>query len=249
MKLTDELKEKIIEEKEVLYDPDAENTIYFAVEAKGKEFRVGHTFAPLTDERYFKFEAEGEASAKRIQRRVQKDDLGIDTEDFSPIERLWDDLCISRVGYAEKGDWKQRVKYPEKIETVRAFFFVDLPETEIEAEAGDGELLDDDDVQVSVRLDAYQNGALISTEHFLGEASRAQIDEFFAIKANRLPKGVIASAKQKKAGERYCDLYDALIDSTIGYAGRVPAWHKERVVMRYFDRVLEVGKLQSAVRI
>jgi hypothetical protein len=226
-------------EKEVLFDSETENTIYFEIESKGKSYRVGHIFSPLTDERYFKFSLETAASAKKI---VKKE--SIETEDFLAAENLWNDLCTGRIGYVEKADWKRRVKLFEKIDTIKTLLFADIVETESESSE---ELLDDDEIITSIRLDAYQNGALISTEHFLGESSRADVDEFILAKGKKPQKGVLASGKIKSYEERLCALYDTLIQNQTGYKNRVPAWHKEKVVEGYFDVVMDVGKSDLAL--
>lgn len=235
-----EYKETPVVEKKILFDSEAENTIYFIAESKGKSYRVGHTFLPVSDERYFKFASEVLASAKKVFKRN-----GVETNDFLPAENLWDDLCISRIGYVEKANWKEKVKLFEKIDTVKTLLFTDIVETETDESS---ELLDDSETQVIIRLDVYQNGAMISTEHYLNEASKAQIDEFFNIQNKRPSKNVLVSGKPKTPEERYCDLYNALIDTTIGYKTTVPAWHKEKVIDAFFAKSVEVGKSSLALK-
>lgn len=233
--LTETLGTHVVTIDDVQFDADAPNTIFFSTAAKGKTYRVGHTFSPLTDERYFKYSSEGLSAAKRIAKRQS-----IETDDFTPQENLWNDLCVGRVGYKERADWAEKVKLFEKIDTIKTLLFAELVESD--DDVAESELLDDDDVQTIIRLDVYQSGALISTTHVLREASRAEVDEYLNARAGRPQKSALASSLKKTVEERLCELYDALIVDQNGYANRVPAWHKEKVVESYFGTVMSVGK-------
>lgn len=222
----------------ILFNADAPNTIYFPHEIKGVTYRVGHTFEPLADSRYFQYVSEIEQAAKRI---AQKETL--EAKSFDPQAHLWNDLVSGRVGYAnEKADWKDRVHVFTKTNVVKLFLSSTIVEDEKE-QAAEGELPDDSEETLEVHLNAVQNGALIGTRHIFREESVDDLDEYFAIKSNAPQKNVLASAKKKTKVERLCELYDSVCVEQKYYEGRVPAWHKVVVVEHFFEhRTVLLGK-------
>lgn len=241
--LTSKLKVKnpALSATEILFDADEPNTVYFPVEHRGKEYRVGHTFAPVSDSRYFQY---WEEVANNLNKMAQRGGLSVDH--MKPQIKLWDELVQARIGYKESVGWKEKVHILDKSNAVRILFLVTVPDEDQE-KAAETDLIDDEDETSVIPLDCYQNGVLIGTSHTLRQETQSELDEFMAIDGNLPPKGQLASAVKKKTrAERLCDLYDAVCISQTGYVNRVPAWHKELVIVRFFQRqVLRMGKSLS----
>lgn len=222
----------------VLFDASSENTVYFPHEHKGKLYRVGHTFKPLNDDRYFQYVDEVGKAANRIAQTEV-----LETQNFAPQEKLWNELASDRIGYAKNPeDWKERTALFVKANAIKLFLQVGAVPIETE-EAEEGELLDDSEELFETKLNCVQNAIAITTSHFWREETREEMDEFLAIQAGAPQKGVLASGVKKTKEQRLCELYDAVCVEQKFYAAHVPAWHKKEMAEQYFrQRFLLLGK-------
>lgn len=216
------------------YDADAAQAIPLEITFRGRDRRVIHNLAPLTDARFFQLERERDEAKKRLVKAG-----GLSTEAYAPNTALWDDLAQSIEGFAPDAEWKTKTHFLDKTNAIGAF----LHTAEVEEE----DPLDDDlltfDATFEVKLSVLQSGVLIETTHVFREETKAEFDEYLAIMSSKPRAGALAKFAQVSSAERMTDLYDALTQGASPYVGRVPAWHKLAAVGIHFSRQLaRMGK-------
>lgn len=232
-------KEKVpsISTETIVYDADSVNKIFYVHTQKGKEYRVGHIWQPVSDERYFQYVVEAGRAAKQIERNQ-----ALETAFFEPNVKLFDEFVSDRIGFAENPDWKEKTAEFTKSNSTKKYFSAEVIEKDA-IPAEESELLDDSEETFETYLNVVQNGVLIGTTHYWREETKDEMDEYLAILANAPRKNVLASAKKVTADERFCALYDSACVNQDGYKARVPAWHKHLMAKQFFEeRFALLGK-------
>jgi hypothetical protein len=225
---------KVKEEKEIVYDADANQEIPLEIKKNGQIYRVAHILEPLSDERFFQREREFESLSKR------KNNNPLSIELQAPNHDLWNDLAVERKGYAKNpADWKEKTNPLDKAGVISAL----LHTQSVETDSMDTEALFDEDEGETVELRVLQSGTLLSVSHDFREPSKNELDEYTAILSNAPRKNVLASMHKLTVAERLCALYDEVCASATGYAGRVPAWHKITATQTFFlSQISRLGK-------
>lgn len=233
-KKIEELKQTIIDNKSALYDRSLEQIIPLEITKSNHTFRVSHTLSALSDTRYFEFAKEAETLIKKFAKEEK-----FSVEIYSAKEKLWNDLAISRAGYKETPDWKQKTHILDKVNAVDALLHAQIVADS--DDALDADTLFDDEALTEIKLRVMQSGALLDVKHFFREELKSELDEFLAIRSNA-PNALASSVKQS-ASERLVKLYDAICDENEGYTSDVPAFHKTIAVSAFLNgQFNRVGK-------
>lgn len=238
----------------VLYNPQISQTIPFELSKtiirNGKRVlqkaRLTHTLGPLSDIRYFEYEAETEAFETKF-RRTQKATSSI----FEPKIKLWNELAEAGTGYGEKFDWKESVHQSDKIRAIDALLQIeildpDLIEYDVETEIveSDVEFRSEDNMAIPFRT-MFSGALLLNMAHAFRQETKAELDEFFAIEGNDPMPNALASSQKITKAEKLCKLGNRLLRETEGYAASVdiPAWHLAGTTRSFFLRQLgRMGK-------
>lgn len=203
-----------------LYNADLKQRIPLNITSKGKEFRVYHTLAPLSDADFL---ALADVTRKA---RGEKDEI---PDLIGARAALWEKLVESVEGYRECDDWKRRVKADDRIAATKA---LDYANPALPDEADEGELADFDEDRTHT-LDVLFCGQVVRTTHTLREPTADHRKKFSSLLKR-------AATVVKKDGERFEEkiaaYYDDLAVDVTGYAptSRIPIWHKTTVVLEHF---------------
>jgi len=219
----------------VLYDAGAGQTVPLLLTKSGKEFRVSHTLNPLTDERYFSFLTDTLDSIQKAKK--------LTTDFYGAKYRLWSDLVISRQGYKERRDWKEVTHQSDCIAVINALLHIQILDDTDANTATDDVLFDDESLSV-IAFNAMQSGVLISNmTHSFREESKAEMDEYLAIKSNDPVPNTIASAVKLSDEEKLCRLGRKILREWTGYAdgSEIPAWHLAATTDTFFAR--QIGRM------
>lgn len=234
----------------ILYDSGASQIIPFeykkTVIRNGKRIlqkaRLTHTLIPLSNERYFEYEAETERLSDKVKRTLK-----LSMALWEPKLKLWDDLAESVTGYPEK----EAVHPSDRIRAVEALLEVeildpDLIEFDIETETvEDVGTIDIDEFTAIPFRTMYAGAVILNMSHSFRQETKAEVEEFFAIEGDEPTPGVLASAVKLTKAEKLYNLGKRLLKDTEGYAPgcEVPAWHLAGTTRSFFLRQLaRMGK-------
>lgn len=204
----------------ILYDARKSQTIPWAINDK---FRVSHTLAPLTNERYFQLQEELLDVAKK---NISSSNV------FDPKMRLWRELAESVEGYGPTPDWKEKMFEEDAIAAINVLTFIEPLDEDDEEPAEFVDL----DAATRIPFRAQQGNALLELSHSFKRPSRADKDEYFAIEAGEPNRNQLASAEKKSVAERLYHLGKRLLVERTGYVADSPdpAWHLAQTVGAFF---------------
>lgn len=244
-----------------IFDADSEQFVELNLRATGRDgrqriYEVRHCFRAMTDEEYFQYEEK-----KRIRQKISgTDTLEVQTEDESlkAAEWLWNLLAIRREGYAEREDWKEATNLLDKQAAIEkgllAVFVAEDSWGGEQTEEDADMVLDDalrDDCPQAIRLECLFNSEPVTTVHYFRQPTARDVADYEKIirRVQNLIDGRRGFRKRPSAemaipskARELAALYNRLIDSTEGYAGRVPAHHKREAVIELFSREAMVAE-------
>lgn len=218
------------EASQVIYDADAKQTIPLKIEKGGKLHKVEWEMNPISDEEFFVLMEAMPENAKRIGT--------LSVELLAPYAEIGKKKAISRKGYKERADWRDRTHPHDYISIVQAYLTVAADNNSFSTD----ELLDDE-AETAVTLISSFNKQKAKTVCYFAEEKQADIDEFLAALNNEPPKNALASAVKESKERRIYKLYKKLNRNNEGYASRVPAWHAIEAVSAFLNgQLIRLGK-------
>lgn len=226
----------------VLYDARNGQTIGFTLERAGRTFSLSHTLKALTDERYFEYERQQEATDSKVRKSME-----VTSGIYGPKHSLWFDLVESRDGYRHTGpDWKEKTHFADAVGVIGALLNVQLlDDSEVDAETGSDDNLFDEDALTPVYFRTLQSGVLMTLSHSFKTESQADRDAFLAIGTGQPMPNTLASSQRQTVGERLYSIGERLLADHSGYAegSNVPAWHLVATTQAFLLRQMgRVGK-------
>jgi hypothetical protein len=225
----------------ILYDSRIAQRIPFKLERGGKSYPMAHVLGPLSDERYFTFEA----SLEQMASKVKKATTGI----YTPKHALWFDLVEAREGYKKTGpDWKKDTHQSDAIGAINALLHAQvLDDSELEVDDSIGELFDED-AATPISFRALQAGVLMTLSHSFRPETQAEMDEFLAIATNEPLPNVLASAEKLSKAEKLYNLGSKLLAEREGYAegSDIPPWHLAATTESFFLR--QMGRMGKSLQ-
>lgn len=214
----------------ILYNREPQTIPLKITGGGGRVFRVTHSLAALSNDRYFELMKQLEESNDRMMKAGK-----VTTLIYAPKEKLWDELAGAVEGYKQREDWKSGVHTSHKSEAVTALINVQVVDND-EALAAD-ELWDIDELTI-VRFHAMQSGTLLlDLSHSFRPETKAEMDQFLAIDAGENPDS-LASHNHKSRAERLYDLGKKMLVETTGYESDtdIPPWHLAATTESFFAR-------------
>lgn len=225
--IDDEPKEEITQ---VIYDADAVQNIPLKIPKGERLHNVEWQMNPLSDEEYFALMERMPENAKRV--------ATLSVELLAPYAELGKQKAISRKGYKERADWRERTHPHDYISMVQSYLSVTADNKSFSTD----ELLDDD-AETPVTLISSFNGEKAITVCYFAEEKQADIDEFLAALNNEPPKNALASAAKESKERRLYKLYKKLHRRHEGYASRVPAFHAVEAISAFLNgQLIRLGK-------
>lgn len=215
--------EKSKENETILYDADAVQTIPLEITKGIKTYDVAHVLRPLSDERFFRLDAEVLETSRRSET--------LSSQIYEPKQNLWRELAEKRVGYAENPNWREKTHQSDTVQAISALLFSEAVKA---SDTIEDELLNDDEL-TPVHLKCRFNSGFVETVHNFREETKDEFDIFFSIITGSPRKDKLASAKKRNPAREFAELYDVVCVSAEGYARRVPAWHKMVAARAFFE--------------
>lgn len=231
-----------IPEEAYLYDTDSLQIIPFTVTQGNKTVRASHTLNVPSNERYLQMQSEIEDVISRAKKASSLI--------FDPKIKLWRDIVVSRQGWVERDDWKDRTHPADAIGVINALFWVSVLDEEDQIVSDNDEILLDDDDGYIVKFNTRFGAAeLQGLSHTFRQESKAEMDEYLAIIANEPNSNELASAAKRSRVEKLYRLGTKLLVGRTGYTdeSETPAWHLAFTTEAFFTRQLaRMGKSLAA---
>jgi hypothetical protein len=199
----------------VLYNADAPQSVPLSITQDGQVFRVEHKFRGIDD-----------ALALAVL-DADEDNL------IEAVTRCYDGLFSGLDGYDDLPAEidKASIPYDEKLSAINeglllcAINYTDAP-------AGKKPRLISNPVSV-YPLKAFFDGKFVDTKHWLAAYNAVNQRVWNAMVKKSFPVH-FGDHVLKTMGQGLVALYDALVEKTEGYVGRVPAHHKMKVATQHF---------------
>ena len=228
-----------------LYDADAEQTFKFMFQGRGrnqgKEYPVLITFGPVKDNDYIAYDKQ-----RDVRMSGEADGIATSNESFGAALWLGKKQLVRVVGWGkEDGSDLSDERLVDAVQT--ALLAADIEPTGgfIEGDAdADNPWKDDAATDRRIRLRCIAEGRLIVTEHTPGDDLDPEVFERMRKRYNSLKrKGKLVEgdrisrleSKLPSRAEEKGKIYDGLHFTATGYSGRVPLWHKEKVIDDYYE--------------
>ena len=217
---TEEFIEPQVNDTAALIDRSKPQFVFFDKTSNGREFKLGLSFRTPSNFEYFSFQTDFEEKATRAQ---AKQFIDVDAMSGARV-RVGRKLLQARDGY-KNNDNLDSTAAEDLAEAVKAFFAVQIPESESEKT---DELFDEtaenltsiefyvlqsSDEFAAKKINNYSRGV-----HYFGDASQADLDEFLAITQNAPLKNNLASSVKLSEAEKLHRLGIRLLKSWDGYA-------------------------------
>jgi len=225
--IDDEPQEEITQ---VIYDADAKQNIPLKLAKGNRLHNVEWEINPITDDEFFALMEAMPDNAKRVNR--------LSVELLAPFAELGKKKALSRKGYKERADWREKTKIQDYISIMQSYLYVVADDKSFSTD----ELLDDE-AETPVSLIAGFSGKKVKTVCYFKEESQDDMDEFIAARDGAPPKNALASAAVLSSERRIYKLYKKLHVRHENYASRVPVWHAIEAVTAFLSaQITRLGK-------
>ena len=220
---------------EILFDCAAPQKVYLTFNHKGRLVEVCHVLNFPSDERIIQFYKE----AKVIQKTSA---TGIETESevSNAAVKLWDELAVSRSGYADsnRADWKEKTSSLHKESAI----------TGLLSAAGsfpkilDAEFLGvDDDEQITIQIKSLFDGGWLFPEIIFNQPNAEQMRRYKKIRnVNFRNDGETLVETQSINLPDRAALFGELVFESVGYRAGVPIHHQAEAINTLFENQIEV---------
>lgn len=226
-----------------VYDAGAKNRFVFEKEQNGKTYEIGHTFKPLTDERYMQWNRD---------LKVRGDADEISEESREATAKLWDDLIdtLDNVEMPEGvEDFRPLVGGKDKVDAINNLLAVAIVEPE--EKAADKFKLDAAVATTqTIVTEAWFNGKPVQQQHVMVETSFELEKKYQRIQTKRLKQEPTRGLRRKAKieyipqDEKIGELYDEMCKTNSGFAdGNVPLRFKTMVIHYMFAAEIKVKSL------
>lgn len=228
------------------YDANLPQMVFVDVDDEGQNFQVEHYFSASQDEHFFQFDEKRQTLLKTNEHNKK---IRLKNKAAEAYLWFWNLFCTSVVGYgdpeeAQPENWRSLVLEEDKIAAVQGLFSAQIiPQKKTDKkflgwnrrQGADYKLevlFDGDITEVAHRLKA-KDAQIVSDWTDLSGAVEFESGRLLE---NKQEMSIPASAREK------VPFFDKLIESSIGYRGRVPAFIKLLVVNDYFAATGQTGK-------
>lgn len=222
----------------VLFDAEARNRMPFEVREGTRTYETAHIFNPLSDERYMQW-------LRAFKMRGNEDAL--DEQSREATCALWDELIheVENIAVSEGLDFREVIPDPEKLEAISAFVAVAIA---ADIERVTGSRCFTPDATQTVTTEAWVNGEIATQSHVLKRVSVEWQKKYSRIAAKRFKQERIGGLRRQPQLEyvpqdhKFGEMYDEMVVSNTGFAGRVPLRFKTVVIEHLFGERLSQKK-------
>ncbi|PYS67944.1 MAG: hypothetical protein DMF69_21625 [Acidobacteria bacterium] len=220
-----------VEPAEVNYDADAEQRFKFQTERSGRMYTVVHVFGPILDEQVLEYErARNQRLGEAEYSEADDDDAtAITSTGFNAAINFWNKSGASAEGYAGK------VSDRDKAFAVGLLFGTEFESLHLASEEDLCPETGDD--QSTLVMRCLFDGQEVYTNAVLKTATPNQIEQFENLQSRTLlVKGTKFGQRDQRIpakAKRLAEMFDQMVVSTDGYAGRVPLHHKAAFALRH----------------
>ncbi|HLM61602.1 MAG TPA: hypothetical protein VK308_12425, partial [Pyrinomonadaceae bacterium] len=237
-----DLKKTIIEKQgdapddvKVLFDRNAQQKVYLSFPYKGRKVEVAHTLNFPSDERIIEY-----YKKRTVEEKVSAAGIESSDEISGEAVKLWDELAVSREGYAQndRADWKEKTSITHKENAVDGLLSV----IGMFPEILDSEFIGvEDDEQTIIRIKSLFNAEYIFTEIIFNQPNAEQMRRYKKIRDSnvRREENAVIETTSLNLADR-AKLFDELVFDSVGYKNGVPINHKAVAAMVLFENQIEV---------
>lgn len=236
------------EKEEIFYNADVSQIAQFLRQQRGRSIKLIHHINAVSDDLFI------ETDKQRKLKLKEADLEEIDDASASKVEQKSDQAAIEcwlkicprvenyalRNGEVNESNFRQVVPDDDKIYVVNSIVFaaeiVPLPR----GDNSDLFYVDDVENVIEYHLRCYFNGYQLLTKHFMRPVTAGQSSDFRGLMQQAyLVQGTKLGEMDQRIPSRVRKLgrlYDDSVESTEGYVGRVPLWHKKVVAEAHFKQ-------------
>jgi hypothetical protein len=226
----------------LLYDADAEQRCGFTVVKKDKRFKVYYTFGGIDDDVYVEYDRQ------RRVRMAADGQGGMDSKSNSVEAAAWLGRKILKFvegwGASDGSNVKDR-QLADAVQNSVLACAVDQTELELGDAETDRPWEDEDDESNTYALRAMFSGNELICKHALNDANAEQEKRWNRLMSQtKLTQGEKLSRRDIEIPSRaraIGKLYDEMMVSAEGYAGRVPLHHKVEIMQAHMGLTQELA--------
>lgn len=247
---SDDVGKQMIETLSRQYDANAAQVVFVDVIDEGEDFQVEHYFNPHSDEIFFQFNEKRETLLKTNEHNKK---IRLKNKAAEAYLWFWNLFCTKVIGYGDPSEqqpenWRELVLEEDKIAAVNGLFSAQI----IPQKKSDKQFLGWNRRQgANYSLDVLFDGEILEVQHQLKTKNAELISDWTDLTGavefqngrlleNNTEMSIPASAREK------VPFFDKVVENSVGYRGRVPAFIKLLIVNDYFAATGQTGKKHKA---